>query len=337
MTIHDFRSDTVTQPDHAMRELIAAAEVGDDVFGDDPSVLALESQAAELSGKEAALYVCSGTQSNLLALMSHCQRGEEYIVGQDAHTYLYEAGGGAVLGSIQPQPIAMEADGTLALEKIAAVIKPDDSHFAISRLICIENTHSGKVLPMDYMRAVQEFAGNHGLALHLDGARVANAAVYLGVDIETIARHVDTVSICLSKGLGAPVGSVLCGPTDFIGRARRWRKMLGGGMRQAGVLAAAGSHALAKNIQRLQHDHDNAAFLAQQLASIDGVNCDSDSVQTNILYFSLNDGRHQDLRDFLGERGIRIVSGKTIRLVTHKDVDRDSCEVLVTAVREFCS
>src|SRR4029077_3591074 len=262
----DFRSDTVTRPTAAMRAAMAAAPVGEDVFGDDPSVNALESEGAELLGFEAAMYVPSGTQSNLVGVMTHCARGDEYIVGQEAHTYRYEAGGAAVLGSIQPQPLDNAADGTIPLPSIEAAIKPDDSHFAKTRLIALENTIGGKVLPAGYADAVREMANERGLAMHLDGARLWNAAVKQGVAPRAIAKDFDSVSVCLSKGLGAPVGSVLCGGRDFIKDARRWRKMLGGGMRQAGIIAAAGRYALANNVTRLAEDHQNAARLGAGLA-----------------------------------------------------------------------
>ncbi len=254
----DLRSDTVTQPDAAMRSAMTNAEVGDDVYGDDPTVNALEAQAAKLSGKEAALFLPTGTQANLVALLTHCQRGEEYIVGQKAHNYLYEAGGAAVLGSIQPQPIDANDDGTLPLDKVLAAIKPDDIHFAQTRLLSLENTHSGKVLPLSYLQQAWALTREQKLALHIDGARVFNAAVALNVPLSEITQYCDTLTICLSKGLGAPVGSLLCGSAEYIKRARRWRKMTGGGMRQAGILAAAGLYALEHNVARLKDDHDNA-------------------------------------------------------------------------------
>src|SRR5215813_1484124 len=240
----DFRSDTVTRPTAAMRAAMADAEV------------------AALLGFDAGMYVPSGTQSNLVGVMTHCARGDEYIVGQEAHTYRYEAGGAAVLGSIQPQPLDNAADGTIPLPAIEAAIKPDDSHFAKTRLIALENTIGGKVLPAGYTAAVRELADRHKLAMHLDGARLWNAAVKQRVEPRAIAEHFDSVSVCLSKGLGAPVGSVLCSTREFIKSARRWRKMLGGGMRQAGILAAAGSHALKHHIGRLAEDHENASRLA---------------------------------------------------------------------------
>ena len=240
MTVIDLRSDTVTQPTTGMREAMANAPMGDDVYGEDPSVNKLESELALRLGFAKALFVPTGTMSNLLALMAHCARGDEYIVGQQAHTYKYEGGGAAVLGSIQPQPLEVQADGSLDLDQVAAAIKPDDFHFARTRLLALENTMQGKVLPLEYLAAASRLTREHGLALHLDGARLYNAAVKLGVDAGDITRHFDSVSVCLSKGLGAPVGSVLCGTADLIGKARRLRKMVGGGMRQAGQLPLPG-------------------------------------------------------------------------------------------------
>ena len=250
----DLRSDTVTQPCAGMRRAMADAEVGDDVYGDDPTVNRLESFAAELTGHEAAIYCSSGTQSNLIGLMGHCQRGDEYIVGGVAHTYKYEGGGAAVLGSIQPQPIEFEPDGSIDLEKAAAAIKEDDPHFARTRLFALENTVGGKVLSQAYLDAARSFADEHQLILHLDGARVANAAVAQELSIGDVTRRFDSVSVCLSKGLGAPVGSVLCGSRELIHEARRVRKMVGGGMRQAGIIAAAGLFALENNVSRLAEE-----------------------------------------------------------------------------------
>ena len=312
----DLRSDTVTRPTDAMREAMASAPVGDDVFGDDPSVNALEARIAKLSGKQAAMLVPSGTQSNLVALLTHCQRGEEYIVGQDYHTYLYEAGGAAVLGSIQPQPLGVEADGSLDLRKVEAVIKPKDDHFALSRLLVLENTHNGKVLNLDYMHRAHAFARERGLDLHLDGARIFNAAIELGVPLEALTRHADSVSICASKGLGAPVGSLLCGSADFIKRARHWRKMVGGGMRQAGFLAAAIDYALDHHIERLREDHQNAQLLAQGLAEIAGV--EVESVQTNMVYIKFaSKPLGQQMAEELLPSGVYILGGLRARLVTH--------------------
>ena len=329
----DLRSDTVTRPSPEMRAAMAAAEVGDDVYGEDPTVNRLEAIAAERLRTEAALFVCSGTQSNLLALLAHCERGDEYIVGQQAHTYKFEGGGAAVVGSIQPQPLDFEPDGSLDLGKVAAAIKPDDPHFARTRLLCLENTQGGRVLPLDYLARAGEFATRKRLALHLDGARIFNAAVHLGVSVTEISRPFDSVSVCLSKGLGAPVGSVLCGSRALVARARRWRKVLGGGMRQAGVLAAAGIHALARNVERLAEDHENARLLAEGLAGIDGLGVAP--VQTNMVYVTVAPGRSAPLREHLATRGMFVRGEGTIRLVTHLDVDRSDVARFVGAVKEF--
>ncbi len=329
----DLRSDTVTRPSAKMRAAMAAAEVGDDVYGDDATVNRLEAVAAETIGTEAAMFVCSGTQSNLTALLTHCGRGDEYIVGQQAHTYKYEGGGAAVLGGIQPQPLEFEADGTLDLARVAAAIKPDDVHFAKSRLLCLENTVGGRVLPAAYLPRAREFASERGLGLHLDGARVFNAAVAQGVDVQTIARHFDTVSVCLSKGLGAPVGSVLCGPREFIRAARRWRKVVGGGMRQAGVLAAAGLIALGENVERLAEDHANATRLGAGLADIPDVQVTG--VQTNMVFVSVPSERVEGLAAALHERSIIVSAGASMRLVTHLDVSAEDIEQVISAFAGF--
>jgi threonine aldolase len=331
----DLRSDTVTRPTPGMRAAMAAAEVGDDVYGEDPTVNRLEAHTAELLGKEAALFVPTGTQSNLLGVMSHCERGDEYIVGQQAHTYKYEGGGAAVLGSIQPQPLDLEPDGSLDLDRVAAAIKPDDSHFAVTRLLCLENTQGGKVLPLDYLARASRFARERRLGQHLDGARVFNAAVKQRVAVREIAQHFDTVSVCLSKGLGAPVGSVLCGSRDHIAKARRWRKVLGGGMRQAGVLAAAGLYALEHHVDRMAEDHANARALAEGLNELPGVRVDPDVVQTNMVFIALPPERADALRSFLRTRCILLGSGSQIRLVTHLDVTAEDVASVVGAVREF--
>ena len=329
----DFRSDTVTRPTAAMRAAMAAAPVGDDVFGDDPSVNALEAEAAELLGFEAALFVPSGTQSNLIGVMTHCWRGDEYIVGQEAHTYRYEAGGAAVLGSVQPQPISNARDGTLPLADIEAAIKPDDAHFARTRLIALENTIGGRVLPTGYAQAVRELADRSGLATHLDGARLWNAAVKQGVEPRAIALGFDSVSVCLSKGLGAPVGSLLCGRRDFIKAARRWRKMLGGGMRQAGILAAAGSHALAHHRQRLADDHDNAARLAAGLARHPAL--DVAPAQTNMVFVGVAPALAAALAAHLAAEGIMITGSTRQRWVTHLDVSRADVDHALASVDRF--
>jgi len=331
----DLRSDTVTKPTQAMRKVMVDAEVGDDVWGDDPSVNRLEAYAAEITGMEAGLFVPSGTQSNLVGILSHCQRGEEYIVGQQAHTYKYEGGGAAVLGSIQPQPVELEPDGTMPLGKIRAVIKPDDFHYAISKLLCLENTIGGKVLPMEYISAATSLASDHKLGNHLDGARLFNAVVRLGCKATDITRFFDSVSICLSKGLGAPVGSVLCGPADFIKTGRRWRKMLGGGMRQAGIIAAAGLYALENNIDRLAEDHDNAALLGKALAEIDELDVSLQTMHTNMVFFKPRDGRVEELTDHLASREILIEPGSEIRLVTHMQVSAEDVLATAEAIKAF--
>ncbi len=334
--IADYRSDTVTKPSQAMRDFMIQAEVGDDVFGEDPTITALEVEMAKRAGMEAALFTCSGTQANLLALLSHCQRGEEYIAGQEAHTYKYEAGGAAVLGSIQPQPIEFENDATLDFDKVKAKIKPDDFHFAQARLLCLENTHAGKVLPLSYHKQARDFVNEHGLALHLDGARVYHAVVKQGVELAEITKHYDSVSICLSKGLGAPVGSLLCGTTEFIRRARRSRKIVGGGMRQAGILAAAGLYALENNVERLADDHRNARALADGLASLPGIACKPDEVQTNILYITLSSSEQADaLREHLKNKGIVVGGGTHIRMVTHLDIDTAAIEKTLEVFQEL--
>lgn len=328
----DLRSDTVTQPCAAMRSAMAQAQVGDDVYGDDPTVNRLQALAAELFGFEGALFAPSGTQTNLIALLTHCGRGDEYIVGQQAHTYKYEGGGAAVLGSIQPQPLAHQSDGSLALEDIAAAIKPDDFHFARSRLLALENTIGGRVLGAGYLRAATDLAHARGLATHLDGARICNAAVQQGISLKEAVWGFDSVSVCLSKGLGAPVGSVLCGKRSFIEQALRWRKMLGGGMRQAGILAAAGIYALEHNVERLAEDHDNARYLAQGLAKIPGLAVQMP--QTNIVYVDVPPAHWQKLAAALQENGIMASVGAPMRLVTHKDVSRqDMTHVIAVFAR----
>ncbi len=329
----DFRSDTVTRPTAAMRAAMAAAPVGDDVFGDDPSVNALEAEVAALLGFDAALFVPSGTQSNLVAVMTHCGRGEEVIVGQQAHTYRYEAGGGAVLGSVQPQPLDNAADGTLPLTAIEASIKPDDAHFAKTRLIALENTIGGKVLPRGYTAAVRELADAHSLVMHLDGARLWNAAVKQAVAPAAIAQGFDSVSVCLSKGLGAPVGSVLCGRADFVKAARRWRKMLGGGMRQAGILAAAGRYAIAHHVERLAEDHENAARLAAGLARHRPLVVATP--QTNMVFVTVAEDLAPAFAAHLSAAGVAITGTTQQRWVTHLDVTRADVDAAITVVDSF--
>ena len=335
MSCIDLRSDTVTRPTAAMRQAMACAEVGDDVYGEDPTVNQLEELGAELLGMEAALFAASGTQTNLLAIISHCQRGDEYIAGQTAHCYRFEGGGAAVLGGVQPQPLEFEPDGTLDLQRVAAAIKPHDPHFAHTRLLCLENSQNGKVLPLDYLAEARRFTRSHGLALHLDGARLGNAAVALGVPLAAIAGHFDTVSFCLSKGLGAPVGSLLCGSRELIATARRWRKVLGGGMRQAGVLAAAGIIALNEGLPRLAVDHDNARQLAEGLAGIPALAVAPAEVQTNMVFLSLPPPLAALLTSFLKDRSILISGRESIRMVTHRDVSAADIATVIGACREF--
>jgi threonine aldolase len=328
----DLRSDTVTRPTPGMREAIARAEVGDDVFGDDPTVNALQAHAAALFSFEAALFFPSGTQCNLAGLMGHCQRGDEYLVGQQAHTYCHEAGGAAVLGSIQPQPLEHEADGTLALARIEAAIKPDDAHYPRTRLLALENTFGGKVISLDYCRAATALAHGRGLATHLDGARLFNAAVKLGVDPREVARGFDSVSVCLSKGLGAPVGSLLLGTAPFIAGARRTRKLLGGGLRQVGVLAAAGLYALQHHVARLAEDHAHAALLAARLQGIPGLTV-AEPPDTNILWVQVDPALAPRLVPALAARGLLATGTSLVRLVTHLDVSRAQVEEAAQIIR----
>lgn len=332
----DLRSDTVTKPSKEMLEYMLKAEIGDDVFGEDPTVTKLEEQIAGMAGMEAAVFSPTGTQSNLLGIMSHCQRGDEYIVGQTAHTYMFEGGGAAILGSIQPQPLDFDPDGTLNLDKVYQAIKPDDFHFARTKLLCLENTTTGRVLPLDYLQKIPAFCKEHRLASHLDGARVFNAVSKLGITLETITQHFDSVSICLSKGLGAPLGSVLCGSKELIKEARKWRKMLGGGMRQAGIVAAAGIYALEHNIGRLREDHDNAELLAKGLREISEV--EIVATNTNILLTKIND-RYPELREELFKNGVIFPKAANkagiIRLVTHLDVSTDDILKTINLIKAF--
>ncbi|RJG51269.1 low-specificity L-threonine aldolase [Motilimonas pumila] len=330
----DFRSDTVTQPSAEMRKVMSQAPVGDDVYGDDPSVNALQEYAADLLGFDAALFTSSGTQANLIGLMTHCQRGDEYICGQQAHNYIYEGGGAAVLGSVQAQPIENSADGTLDLTKVERAIKADDIHFVKTKLISLENTINGKVLSLDYMAKVQALAFERNLRMHLDGARAFNAAVKLGVSIEQVCQYFDSVSICLSKGLGAPVGSLLLGSRGFIETAKRWRKTTGGGMRQAGMLAAGAQYALEHNVTRLTEDHDNAHYLALKLSEIKGFDVDPSRVQTNMVFVkSINIDMYK-LAQRLQNKGILFTPGQPTRWVTHLGISRADIDVTLTAIKE---
>ena len=352
-SIVDLRSDTVTQPGPAMRHAMLRAPLGDDVFGDDPSVNALQERIAGMLGFEAALFMPTGTQSNLCAIMSHCQRGEEYIVGQMAHTYRWEGGGAAVLGSVQPQPLAQRSDGSLALDDIEAAIKPDDAHFARTRLLALENTWGGKLLPLAYVQQATALVASRGLARHLDGARLFNAAVAQAGQLgersagapamaqvldqaRAIAQCFDSVSVCFSKGLGAPVGSALCGNADFIARAHRWRKMAGGGMRQAGMLAAAASHALEHHVERLWLDHQLAQRLAGGLRGIDGLSVEEP--HTNIVFVDLQAAARSHaapLLEYLKVHGVLATGLYRLRFVTHLDVDAAGVDRAVAAVHGY--
>ena len=338
--IVDLRSDTVTRPTPGMRQAMLHAEVGDDVFGDDPTVNALQERIAAMTGKEAALYLPTGTQSNLCGLLAHCQRGEEYIVGQLAHTYRYEGGGAAVLGSIQPQPLVMDAQGRMGLPDIAAAIKPDDAHFARTRLLCLENTWNGNVMPHDYLTSAAALAREHGLAVHLDGARVFNAAVAnageVGNPLAALRQMTDvfdSVSVCFSKGLGAPMGSALCGSKELIGRAHRIRKMTGGGLRQAGVVAAAALYALDHHVDRLRQDHAMAQRLAAGLQGLSGLSVRS--AQTNIVFLDVSEGRGPALLAHLKAAGVLATGMLGLRFVTHLDVDAEAIDRAIAAIRDF--
>ena len=333
--IVDLRSDTVTRPTAAMRAAMAQAQVGDDVYGEDPTVNALQARVAEDLGFEAALWCPSGTQANLVALLAHCARGDEYLVGMEAHTYKYEGGGAAVLGSIQPQPIAQADDGTMDLAALESAIKPVDPHFARTRLLCLENTWMGRALPLDYLAAARSLCDRRGLALHLDGARLYNAAMASNVAPREIARHFDSVSVCLSKGLGAPAGSVLAGSTAMIDAARRWRKVCGGGLRQAGILAAAGLHALDHHVARLADDHARAEYLAEGLR--DAPSLRVSARHTNMVFIDVPADRLQALAAHLDAHGIRASIGylPQVRLVTHLDIDDAGIDRAIHAFQSF--
>lgn len=325
----DLRSDTVTRPTEAMRQAMARAEVGDDVYGDDPTANRLQAMAAERLGFEAALFTASGTQANLIAMLSHCGRGDEYIVGQRAHTYRSEGGGAAVLGSIQPQPLENRADGSMDPLVVEQAVKPDNIHYARTRLICMENTISGKVLPISNLQQMRDVADRHGLALHLDGARIFNAAVKMGVGVDEISSYFDSVAFCLSKGLGAPMGSILCGSRELIREAVRWRKMTGGGMRQIGVVAAAGIIALEHHVERLAVDHEHAQRLATQLAQLPGISVDLEQVQTNMLFVTPGTMPATELAEKLLVQGVHTSPGKPMRLVTHLDVSSEDVDRVI--------
>ena len=330
----DLRSDTVTRPTPAMRRAMAEAEVGDDVYGEDPTVNRLQELAAARVGKEAALFLSAATQANLAAILSHCGRGDEALFGESYHVFRHEAGGSAVLGGVAHYPLPVDRKGAVAAADVLAAIKADDPHYAKTRLLCLENTVSGRVLSLEAMRAPAEAAHRHGLVVHLDGSRLFNASVALGLDARTLAAPADSVTLCLSKGLGAPAGAVLCGPRDFINRAHRARKMLGGGMRQIGILAAAGLHALEHHVDRLADDHRRAKQLAAGLAEIDALELDDRGVETNMVFVRPRSADAGALTQRLEERGIRITAPKPwARLVTHLDIDDDGIERTVAAFR----
>jgi threonine aldolase len=330
----DYRSDTVTKPSTKMLQAMITAEVGDDVYGDDPTVNAFEQRMATLTGFDAAMIVNSGTQSNLCALLAHCDRGDEYIVGQGYHTYLYEAGGAAVLGSVVPQPVPVQPSGELAFKDIASVVKEDDQHFAKSKLLSLENTHCGKVIPMEYFKAAREFANQHQLDIHLDGARIFNALTALNSNLIDICQYVDSISICFSKGLGTPMGSVLCGSNEMIGKARRIRKMVGGGTRQAGLIAKAMDYALDNNIERLAIDHSNAKLLATLLAECE--NLSITEPQTNMVYIALDDTLDGEIiGELLLAKGIKVSVGQTLRLVTHLDITEDDIRFTASTLKDI--
>ena len=330
----DLRSDTVTRPTSGMLMAMAAAKTGDDVFGDDPCVNQLQERLAADLGFESGLFMPTGTMSNLCALMAHCERGDEYLVGQLAHTYKYEAGGAAVLGSIQPQPLEQAADGSIAIESLSAAIKPDDPHFARTRLLALENTFGGQVMSQDYIASATGFARERGLAVHLDGARLYNAAVAQGIDARQIVRHFDSVSVCLSKGLGAPAGSVLLGSKNLLAKAHRIRKMLGGGMRQAGLLAAAGHYALEHHVAGLADDHRRAAAIGEALGAVPGIKI---RVATNMvwIYPGTDPARLDHLANYLLAHGVALLNRRPLRLVTHLDFGDKALETFCGLVEAF--
>ena len=337
MRIVDLRSDTITQPTPSMRNAMANAEVGDDVFGEDPTVNRLEEIVAERLSKEAALFVASGTMANLVSQLTHCTRGDEVILGDQSHIFFYEQGGSSSLGGIHPRTVPNQPDGTIKLQEIKTAIRPDNIHFPRTKLILLENTHNrcnGYPIDAEYMHSVGEIARSHGLKVHVDGARIFNAAKALGVKANSLVEEVDSVSICLSKGLAAPAGSVVCGTREFITEARRVRKVLGGGMRQAGVLAAAGIVALNEMIERLGDDHANAQTLAKGLANMDGLSIDPDCVKTNIVFFEVtrNGTTAQMLAERLSNKGIRLLPAvpNKLRAVTNYHVTRNDIEYVLS-------
>jgi threonine aldolase len=344
MKIIDLRSDTVTLPTQRMREAIYNAELGDDVFGEDPTVNRLEQIAAEIVGKEAGLLVTSGTQGNLVAILTHCARGDEVILGNLSHTFLNEVGAISALGGIHPHTVTNQEDGTMDLKDIESAIRSDNIHYPRTKLICIENTHNrcyGAPLSVEYTNAVCELAHSHDLMVHLDGARIFNAAVALNVDVKELTKNVDSLSFCLSKGLSAPVGSVLCGTKEFIKEARRYRKMLGGGMRQAGIIAAAGIVALEDMIERLEEDHKNAKLLAEGISKIPGLYIDLEKVKTNIIYFDLVSKRisPEELVKRMDLEGIKFLQTgpNRFRMVTHYGITEEDVKITIETLKKIIS
>jgi threonine aldolase len=342
MKVIDLRSDTVTLPTPIMREAISQADVGDDVFGEDPTINCLEKMAAERMGKEAAVFVASGTMANLVCALTHCARGQEVILGNKSHMFLNEAGGMSAVGAIHPHIVENQPDGTIRLQDIEAAVRGDNLHFPRTRLICLENTHNrcnGAALSAEYIDSVAALAQRNGLLLHLDGARIFNATVALGEDVKQLTRSVDSVSFCFSKGLSAPVGSAVCGSGDFIAEARRNRKVLGGGMRQAGIIAAAGIVALEQMVDRLAEDHSNARRLAEGIAEIEGLSIDIATVQTNIIYFDLDINRLsvKDLLARLEKKGIKLLcTGRParFRIVTHYGIEAEDIDTTLAALKD---
>lgn len=332
----DFRSDTLTRPGAGMRQAIAEAEVGDDYYREDPTVQALEAKMAALFDKEAAIFNTSGTQSNLVAIMSHCGRGDAYVVGDGSHSHLNELGGAAMLAGVQPKAVPNQPDGTIALDGIAGTVNPEGILFAPCRLLALENTIGGKVLPMDYVREATALARKHGMASHLDGARVFNAAIALDLPVAEVVRSFDSISVCLSKGLGAPVGSLLVGSAELIERARRHRQALGGGLRQAGLLAAAGLYALEHNVERLREDHLRAQRLAEALNRIEGV--EAGAPDSNIIFAEIDPSVAGGFSHFLSEAGIRCSGNETRqRWVTHLDIDDAALEETIAVLEKFAA
>lgn len=333
----DLRSDTVTKPCSAMMHAMQNADVGDDVYGEDPTVIELQRYLSEMTGHEAGLFFPSGVQSNLVALLTYLGRGDEYIVGQNAHTYKYEGGGAAALGGIQPQPIEEGSDGVMDLNKVEATIKLDDIHFAKTKLLALENTTGGRVVSLEYMKSAQALCLKHGLQFHLDGARIFNAAVALEKEVGELTGMFDSVSVCLSKGLGAPIGSVLVGSSDFIERAKRWRKTVGGGMRQSGILAAAGLYAIQNNVQRLKDDHDLMAYLVEGLSQFSDIIIQDDQVHTNMIFFDLHSKKYDELLEYGKACGVLFGGRQPVRMVTHKDLTKDHIDLALDRLSGFFS